>query len=88
MHLCNMCLEAKYFRKQLGGKLGSSLQSDLGVNTVGDLLQFSEEKLQECYGINTGYFLSLNRLLMFNLLLLSTNFLLILCDGNFFPDIS
>ncbi|XP_057971526.1 DNA polymerase eta isoform X2 [Malania oleifera] len=43
--------------KQLGGKLGSSLQSDLGVNTVGDLLQFSEEKLQECYGINTGTWL-------------------------------
>lgn len=52
-----MCLipsDTKYFRKQLGGKLGSSLQSELGVNTVGDLLQFSEEKLQECYGINTG----------------------------------
>ncbi|GMY35061.1 dna polymerase eta [Fagus crenata] len=43
--------------KQLGGKLGTSLQSDLGVNTVGDLLQFSEEKLQECYGINTGTWL-------------------------------
>ncbi|KAK6931960.1 DNA polymerase, Y-family, little finger domain [Dillenia turbinata] len=43
--------------KQLGGKLGSSLQSDLGVNTVGDLLQFSEEKLQERYGINTGTWL-------------------------------
>ncbi|XP_059625654.1 DNA polymerase eta isoform X3 [Cornus florida] len=43
--------------KQLGGKLGSSLQVDLGVNTVGDLLQFSEEKLQECYGINTGTWL-------------------------------
>ncbi|KAG2684987.1 hypothetical protein I3843_10G100300 [Carya illinoinensis] len=43
--------------KQLGGKLGSSLQSDLGVNTVGELLQFSEEKLQECYGINTGTWL-------------------------------
>ena len=42
------------FRKQLGGKLGSSLQSDLGVNTVGDLLQFSEENLQHRYGINTG----------------------------------
>lgn len=41
-------------RKQLGGKLGSSLQSDLGVSTVGDLLQFSEEKLQERYGSNTG----------------------------------
>ncbi|KAL5977624.1 hypothetical protein ACLOJK_041522 [Asimina triloba] len=40
--------------KQLGGKLGSSLQSDLGVSTVGDLLQFSEAKLQEHYGINTG----------------------------------
>ncbi|KAI8024457.1 DNA polymerase eta [Camellia lanceoleosa] len=36
--------------KQLGGKLGSSLQIDLGVNTVGELLQFSEEKLQERYG--------------------------------------
>ncbi|XP_018812733.2 DNA polymerase eta isoform X1 [Juglans regia] len=43
--------------KQLGGKLGSSLQSDLGVNTVGELLQFSEEKLQENYGINTGTWL-------------------------------
>ncbi|PIA29900.1 hypothetical protein AQUCO_05800169v1 [Aquilegia coerulea] len=43
--------------KQLGGKLGSSLQSDLGVNTVGDLLQFSEEKLQGHYGINTGKWL-------------------------------
>lgn len=42
------------YRKQLGGKLGSSLQSELGVSTVGDLLQFSEEKLQERYGINTG----------------------------------
>ncbi|CAL5373964.1 unnamed protein product [Camellia sinensis] len=38
---------------QLGGKLGSSLQIDLGVNTVGELLQFSEEKLQERYGVNT-----------------------------------
>ncbi|XP_024021788.1 DNA polymerase eta isoform X1 [Morus notabilis] len=43
--------------KQLGGKLGSSLQSDLGVSTVGDLLQFSEEKLQERYGSNTGTWL-------------------------------
>ncbi|CAK9182695.1 unnamed protein product, partial [Ilex paraguariensis] len=43
--------------KQLGGKLGNSLQLDLGVNTVGDLLQFSEEKLQEHYGINTGTWL-------------------------------
>ncbi|XP_065853636.1 DNA polymerase eta isoform X2 [Euphorbia lathyris] len=43
--------------KQLGGKLGSSLQSDLGVNTVGELLQFSEEKLQDRYGINTGTWL-------------------------------
>lgn len=41
-------------RKQLGGKLGTSLQTDLGVDTVGDLLQFSETKLQEHYGINTG----------------------------------
>ncbi|XP_028758626.1 DNA polymerase eta isoform X6 [Neltuma alba] len=43
--------------KQLGGKLGSSLQSDLGVNTVGELLKFSEEKLQQRYGINTGTWL-------------------------------
>ncbi|KAL4614382.1 hypothetical protein ACB092_07G050000 [Castanea dentata] len=43
--------------KQLGGKLGTSLQSDLGVNTVGDLLRFSEEKLQECYSVNTGTWL-------------------------------
>ncbi|KAJ0080955.1 hypothetical protein Patl1_12160 [Pistacia atlantica] len=40
--------------KQLGGKLGTSLQSELGVNTVGDLLKFSEDKLQELYGVNTG----------------------------------
>ncbi|KMT06152.1 hypothetical protein BVRB_7g163210 [Beta vulgaris subsp. vulgaris] len=43
--------------KQLGGKLGDSLQNDLGVNTVGDLLQFSEQKLQERYGFNTGTWL-------------------------------
>ncbi|KAL8143170.1 hypothetical protein V2J09_016202, partial [Rumex salicifolius] len=43
--------------KQLGGKLGDSLQNDLGVKTVGDVLQFSEEKLQERYGINTGTWL-------------------------------
>ncbi|XP_010481711.1 PREDICTED: DNA polymerase eta-like isoform X2 [Camelina sativa] len=43
--------------KQLGGKLGTSLQTDLGVDTVGDLLQFSETKLQEHYGINTGTWL-------------------------------
>ncbi|XP_055818577.1 DNA polymerase eta isoform X2 [Solanum dulcamara] len=43
--------------KQLGGKLGTSLQIDLCVNTVGDLLQFSEEKLQEYYGVNTGSWL-------------------------------
>ncbi|KAL7210987.1 hypothetical protein ACSBR2_013970 [Camellia fascicularis] len=43
--------------KQLGGKLGSSFQIDLGVNTVGELLQFSEEKLQERYGVNTGTWL-------------------------------
>ncbi|AQL05017.1 DNA polymerase eta [Zea mays] len=40
--------------KQLGGKLGSSLQDDLGVETIGDLLSFTEEKLQEQYGVNTG----------------------------------
>ncbi|KAL5703195.1 DNA-directed DNA polymerase [Ranunculus cassubicifolius] len=43
--------------KQLGGKLGTSLQTDLGVNTVGDLLQFSEANLQERYGVNTGTWL-------------------------------
>ncbi|KAH9747132.1 DNA polymerase eta [Citrus sinensis] len=40
--------------KQLGGKLGISLQNELGVTTVGDLLKFSEDKLQERYGFNTG----------------------------------
>uniref|UniRef100_A0A0A9D7Q7 POLH n=1 Tax=Arundo donax TaxID=35708 RepID=A0A0A9D7Q7_ARUDO len=40
--------------KQLGGKLGSSLQDDLGVETIGDLLSFTKEKLQEHYGVNTG----------------------------------
>uniref|UniRef100_A0A7N0T572 DNA polymerase eta n=1 Tax=Kalanchoe fedtschenkoi TaxID=63787 RepID=A0A7N0T572_KALFE len=43
--------------KQLGGKLGDSLQSDLGVKTVGDLLHYSEGKLQERYGANTGTWL-------------------------------
>ncbi|PWZ07592.1 DNA polymerase eta [Zea mays] len=42
--------------KQLGGKLGSSLQDDLGVETIGDLLSFIEENLQEQYGVNTGIF--------------------------------
>ncbi|XP_074312139.1 DNA polymerase eta isoform X3 [Silene latifolia] len=43
--------------KQLGGKLGDSLQNDLGIKTVGELLQFSEQKLQERYGFNTGTWL-------------------------------
>ncbi|CAA0832219.1 DNA polymerase eta [Striga hermonthica] len=43
--------------KQLGGKLGTSLQTELSVNTVGDLLKFSKEKLQERYGVNTGTWL-------------------------------
>ncbi|GAB4840871.1 hypothetical protein Ancab_021631 [Ancistrocladus abbreviatus] len=43
--------------KQLGGKLGDSLQNDLGIKTVGDLLQFSMERLQERYGVNTGTWL-------------------------------
>ncbi|EEF34241.1 DNA polymerase eta, putative [Ricinus communis] len=51
---CNILFDC---RKQLGGKLGSSLQNELGVDTVGDLLQFSEEKLQDRYGINTGTWL-------------------------------
>lgn len=28
---------------------------DLGVKTPGDLQQFSQLKLQELYGVNTGY---------------------------------
>ncbi|KAL6567173.1 hypothetical protein OROGR_000841 [Orobanche gracilis] len=43
--------------KQLGGKLGTTLQNELCVDTVGDLLKFPEEKLQERYGINTGTWL-------------------------------
>ncbi|XP_075497845.1 DNA polymerase eta [Primulina tabacum] len=43
--------------KQLGGKLGTSLETELGVSTVGDLLQFSEENLQERCGRNTGTWL-------------------------------
>ncbi|CAI9102870.1 OLC1v1001229C4 [Oldenlandia corymbosa var. corymbosa] len=43
--------------KQLGGKLGTSIQTDLAVETVGDLLQFPESKLQELYGVNTGTWL-------------------------------
>ena len=39
----------------LGGKLGKSLQEDLGVKTPGELLPFSQLKLQELYGANTGY---------------------------------
>lgn len=50
----HVALITLFFRKQLGGKLGTSLQTDLGVDTVGDLLQFSETKLQEHYGVNTG----------------------------------
>ncbi|KAE8682295.1 DNA polymerase eta, putative isoform 3 [Hibiscus syriacus] len=38
----------------LGVKLGISSQNDMGVNTVGDLLQFPEEKLLDRYGVNTG----------------------------------
>eukprot|EP01018_Ginkgo_biloba_P029360 Gb_31127 [translate_table: standard] len=41
--------------KQLGGKLGTSLENDLGVKTVGEILQFPESKLQDHYGVNTGY---------------------------------
>lgn len=47
-------METFVCRKQLGGKLGISLQNELGVTTVGDLLKFSEDKLQERYGFNTG----------------------------------
>ncbi|KAG0622952.1 hypothetical protein M758_3G136200 [Ceratodon purpureus] len=41
----------------LGGKLGKSLVEDLGVKTPSDLLQFSQLKLQELYGVNTGTWL-------------------------------
>eukprot|EP00250_Pteridium_aquilinum_P034599 c7805_g1_i1 orf=558-2945(-) len=43
--------------KQLGGKLGDSLQDDLQISFVGDLLQFSESRLQDLYGVNTGTWL-------------------------------
>ncbi|XP_020096475.1 DNA polymerase eta isoform X1 [Ananas comosus] len=55
--LSSLPVKKMIIRKQLGGKLGCSLQIDLGVNTIGDLLNFSEAKLQECYGINTGTWL-------------------------------
>ncbi|CAH2046439.1 unnamed protein product [Thlaspi arvense] len=55
--LSSLPIKKMYVRKQLGGKLGTSLQTDLGVDTVGDLLQFSETKLQEHYGVNTGTWL-------------------------------
>ncbi|XP_024529726.1 DNA polymerase eta isoform X2 [Selaginella moellendorffii] len=42
---------------KLGGKLGQELEGELGVKTVGDLLQFSELKLQDMYGPNTGTWL-------------------------------
>ncbi|GBG80201.1 hypothetical protein CBR_g30567 [Chara braunii] len=43
--------------KQLGGKLGRSIEADLGVQTAGDLWCFSEQRLQEMYGANTGSWL-------------------------------
>ncbi|KAL2633745.1 hypothetical protein R1flu_005224 [Riccia fluitans] len=43
--------------KYLGGKLGRNLESDLGVKTMGDLLPYSEAKLQSMYGFNTGTWL-------------------------------
>ncbi|KMZ66775.1 DNA-directed DNA polymerase [Zostera marina] len=43
--------------KQLGGKLGVSLERELGISFVGDLLQYSKEKLQDRYNINTGTWL-------------------------------
>lgn len=53
------CLYVEFFccSGHLGGKLGKSLVEDLGVNTPGDLLQFSQLKLQELYGVNTGTWL-------------------------------
>ncbi|KAJ7518246.1 hypothetical protein O6H91_21G061000 [Diphasiastrum complanatum] len=42
---------------QLGGKLGHLLEVELGVKTAGDLLQFSEAKLQDLFGMNTGTWL-------------------------------
>ncbi|KAI5072525.1 hypothetical protein GOP47_0012631 [Adiantum capillus-veneris] len=43
--------------KQLGGKLGDSLKNDLHISFVGDLLQLSETRLQDLYGVNTGTWL-------------------------------
>eukprot|EP00850_Spirogloea_muscicola_P015340 SM000116S24261 [mRNA] locus=s116:411715:415178:- [translate_table: standard] len=40
--------------KQLGGKLGLKLQQELGIQTVGDLLHFSLQHLQDRFGTNTG----------------------------------
>ncbi|BFI31800.1 DNA polymerase eta [Marchantia polymorpha subsp. ruderalis] len=43
--------------KYLGGKLGRSLESDHGIKTMGDLLPYTESKLQSMYGVNTGTWL-------------------------------
>ncbi|CAM6116824.1 unnamed protein product [Calypogeia fissa] len=43
--------------KGLGGKLGKAVESDLGIEKVGDLLPYSESKLQDLYGTNTGTWL-------------------------------
>ncbi|KAI4371218.1 hypothetical protein MLD38_019481 [Melastoma candidum] len=43
--------------KQLGGKLGNQLQNELGIRTVGDLSKYTEQKLQEKFGMNNGTWL-------------------------------
>lgn len=47
--------DAVVLSKGLGGKLGKAVESDLGIKTIGDLLPYSESKLQDLYGTNTGW---------------------------------
>lgn len=41
-------------RRQLGGKLGASLEQQLGLKTAGDLMRVPLEKLQNLHGKNVG----------------------------------
>lgn len=41
-------------RRQLGGKLGASLENQLGLKTAGDLMRVPLEKLQDMHGKNVG----------------------------------
>ena len=47
----SLCLHC---RRQLGGKLGSSLEQQLGLQTAGDLMRVPLEKLQDLHGKNVG----------------------------------